>query len=590
MRSKISVFNWSFNKSFSDEKNSLDKAKCKILYSIFLIFFLKVICVLITSIYFDQNIQFIRAVIFLSLYLVLFRCFLLKLLSFKTIAHIIVLSSLLLISSNLFVTAKSVNIITIQFAFSLVLCSFFIINSAYGFFYSSLAIALIMTPMLFGSKYELFANSDGALASPGFELIVILNFISIIFIPYLFVEAFIKTIKEKEALNLQLLASVEVANEAAQSKSNFLSTMSHELRTPLNAVIGTTNLLLSDTYHKDQESNLNDLKFSASCLLDIVNDILDFNKLDSSNLKLETIKVNLENLIERVCSGLVNQANEKGIELKIAVNSEISNYDVFTDPTRITQIIYNLVGNAIKFTAKGNVSILLDILSKNNEYLKIRFSIKDTGIGVNEDKMNSIFEPFNQASSSITRNYGGTGLGLSIVKRLISLFNSEIKLESKIGEGSNFYFDIDFKYSQKTLEKEQEILTEVYNISDLNILVAEDNLMNRVLIKKVLSKWNNEPVFAIDGLDAIEISKNKTFDVILMDLHMPKIDGYEASKAIRNDASNINQKTPIIAFTASVSNTILEDIELAGMNDFIYKPFNVDEMYNKLRNIKNPKA
>lgn len=586
MGSKISIFNFSFNKIFEDETNSLNKAKYKILYTIFLMFFLKAICAIVTSIYFDQNTQLIRAIILLFIYLVLFRCFLSKLLSFKAIAHIIVLSSLLLISSNLFITAKSVNIITLQFAFSLILCSFYIINSAYGFFYSSIAISLIMISMLFGSKFEIFNSANGALASPGYEIIVVLNFISLIFIPYLFQEAFIKTIKEKEDLNLKLLMAVEVAKDAAQAKSNFLSTMSHELRTPLNAVIGTTNLLLEDSYHKDQTSNLNDLKFSANCLYNIVNDILDFNKLDSSKLQLEKINVNLNELLKNVCSGLINQALEKGIELKMDLNPEIANYDLITDPTRITQIIYNLVGNAIKFTKEGSVEVGLSILNRDDKFLKLRFFVKDTGIGIGESKKELIFEPFNQESSSITRNYGGTGLGLAIVKRLLLLFNSNINLESEVGKGSEFYFDINFEYENKSIISKNEIAIIDYDISNIKILVAEDNLMNRVLIKKVLSKWKNDPVFAENGQEAVELSKLNYYDVILMDLHMPKVDGFEASKLIRSDLTNLNNKTPIIAFTASVSNTILEDIKAVGMNDFIYKPFNADEMYNKLKNIK----
>lgn len=586
MGSKISIFNFSFNKIFEDETNSLNKAKYKILYTIFLMFFLKAICAIVTSIYFDQNTQLIRAIILLFIYLVLFRCFLSKLLSFKAIAHIIVLSSLLLISSNLFITAKSVNIITLQFAFSLILCSFYIINSAYGFFYSSIAISLIMISMLFGSKFEIFNSANGALASPGYEIIVVLNFISLIFIPYLFQEAFIKTIKEKEDLNLKLLMAVEVAKDAAQAKSNFLSTMSHELRTPLNAVIGTTNLLLEDSYHKDQTSNLNDLKFSANCLYNIVNDILDFNKLDSSKLQLEKINVNLNELLKNVCSGLINQALEKGVELKMDLNPEIANYDLITDPTRITQIIYNLVGNAIKFTKEGSVEVGLSILNRDDKFLKLRFFVKDTGIGIGESKKELIFEPFNQESSSITRNYGGTGLGLAIVKRLLLLFNSNINLESEVGKGSEFYFDINFEYENKSIISKNEIAIIDYDISNIKILVAEDNLMNRVLIKKVLSKWKNDPVFAENGQEAVEMSKLNYYDVILMDLHMPKVDGFEASKLIRSDLTNLNNKTPIIAFTASVSNTILEDIKAVGMNDFIYKPFNADEMYNKLKNIK----
>jgi len=428
----------------------------------------------------------------------------------------------------------------------------------------------------------------GELVSPGYEIIVFLNFLTIIYIPYLFYQAFVNTLKEKEDLNIQLQTAVKTANEAVKSKSEFLSTMSHELRTPLNTVIGTTDLLLSDTYEPHQAENLKDLKFSANSLLNIVNDILDYNKLESSKLKLEKINVDLNKLLNKVCSGMYNQANDKHINLKLEIDEEINNYDVVTDPTRITQIFYNLVGNAIKFTSVGEVAVKLEVVKKDTKNLVIRFTVKDTGIGISQDQQASIFEPFNQASTTITRNFGGTGLGLSIVKRLLLLFDSNINLVSEENQGSKFFFDIEFKYHLKceTLTTRKTLTTIVdKDISDLHVLVAEDNLMNRVLIKKVFSKWNNTPEFAENGQQAIEIAANTKFDIILMDLHMPVVDGYLASKTIKFGENNINHTTHIIAFTASISNEILKEVNEAGMTDYIYKPFDAAEMYDKLRNL-----
>lgn len=576
-----------FNLLFKDEADFSLKAKYKILFTFFVLAFIKGIIAIGTAIYFDQHFQMLRAFIFIGVYTVLFYAFIKKIIPLKTVAHIAITGCLILIYTNLFLTTKSVNIITLQFTFIVIISGFYILGTYFGTFYSVLSIIPVLASLSLRYKFS-YSTGMGALASPGYELIVLVNFITIIYIPYLFYQAFISTLKEKEGLNIQLQTAVKIANEAVKSKSEFLSTMSHELRTPLNTVIGTTDLLLSDAYDPHQVENLKDLKFSANYLLDIVNDILDYNKLESSKLKLETINVDLVKLLNEVSSGLYHQAHKKHIELKLEVDEEINNYSVFTDPTRITQILYNLIGNAIKFTSVGEVTVKLNILEKGVDNLLIRFTVKDTGIGISQDQQVSIFEPFNQASTSITRNFGGTGLGLSIVKRLLLLFGSNINLESRKHQGATFYFDIDFKYQLKPEQKDSELVSEEIilnqDISDLNILVAEDNLMNRVLIQKVFSRWKNTPVFAENGQQAIDIAAKTKFDLILMDLHMPVMDGYRASKTIKYDKNNINYSTPIIAFTASISEEILAEVKSAGMSDCIYKPFNATEMYDKMRN------
>lgn len=587
MKSGISFFNWSLNKLLKDETDSFLKAKYKILFIIFILSFVKGIVAVVTAAYFGQNFQMYRGLLFVVVYLWLFKSFLSKTLSLKVIAHILILGSLVLIYTNLFVTANSVNVVTLQFVFTLILSSFYILNLQSGLFYSSLAIIPILVSLLIGQKFS--TNSGlGSLASPGYELIVLVNFVTIVYIPYLFYQAFINTIQEKEELNFKLQDAVKTANEAVKVKSNFLSTMSHELRTPLNTVIGTTDLLLSDTYEPHQAENLKDLKFSANTLLHIINDILDYNKLESSKLTLEAIKVDLAKLLQTVCSGLQKQATEKHINLKLEIEEEINNYDFDTDPTRIAQIVYNLIGNAVKFTSVGEVLVKLTIEKKDTNKITLRFNIKDTGIGINAEKQAAVFEPFSQGSSSITRNFGGTGLGLSIVKRLLSLFDSKINLVSNVHQGSTFYFDIDFKYYPKAekITKRESLHVLVHkDLSDLRILVAEDNLMNRVLIKKVFAKWKNEPSFAENGQEAIDITSTTKFDVILMDLHMPLVDGYEAAKAIKSAENGLNRETDILAFTASISNEILAEVTASGMVDYIYKPFDPAEMYEKLRNL-----
>lgn len=587
MTSNISFFNWSLKKILAGETDSLLKARYKIVFIIFILSFLKASVAIITAAYFGQELQLVRAIIYLLIYLSLFKLFLGRVLSFRIIAHIILFGSFVLVCTNLYITSLAVNIATLQFVFVLILASFYTLNSRVGLIYSCLGITPIILSLIIKHEFGL-SPGVGSLQSPGYELIILLNFITIIYIPHLFYQAFAKTLNEKEKLNIELQNAVQLANEAVKSKAEFLSTMSHELRTPLNTVIGTTDILLSERYEPHQIENLKDLKFSANCLYHIINDILDFNKLEASKLSLEAINVDLGALIPKVCSALYHQSNKKHIGLELEIDKEIHLYEVVTDPTRITQVIYNLVGNAIKFTSVGEVRVKLNILKKERDHLIIRFAVSDTGIGIRKEKQASIFEPFKQASGSTTRNFGGTGLGLSIVKRLLLLFDSSIKLESTEHQGSTFYFDINFKYHQKSETKAAELPNENLqdqDLSDLNILVAEDNLMNRLLIKKVLARWNNNPVFAENGQEAIDLAAKTTFHVILMDLHMPLVDGYLAAKTIKYGENNINHNAQIVAFTASISDSILEEVKVSGMIDYIYKPFNAKLMYQKIRDL-----
>lgn len=584
MEQPISFFNWSLSKLLDTECDTFVKAKIKILFVVLIFPLIKLAVAIPVAWHNEQYFHLQRAVVMLVLYLVLLKLFLINKAYINAIAHVMVWFGLFIIWSNVFIYAQSINIATLQFVFMLILSSFYLLNKKYGLIYSFLG-TLPVVFYLLENGIKLTTGLPNELASPGFEIIVILNFITIIITHYLFQEAFVANISEKEALNKQLQLAVEEANQAAKSKSDFLSTMSHELRTPLNSVIGISELLLIDSKTEEQTENLKILQFSAANLHSLINDILDFNKLGSDKLDLEAIPVNLYELINDTCSGLRFQANKKGIDLNLGVDEVVKDQIVITDPTRISQIIYNLAGNAIKFTEKGSVSVSLKVLGGNDDTIIIRFSILDTGIGINPDKQESIFEPFVQASSSTTRNFGGTGLGLAIVKRLLLLFESNIKLESTPGFGSTFFFDISFKVDKEHGDALSRGQQADYDLSGLRILVAEDNPMNRLLLTKVFSKWKNEPAFAFDGREAIEKVKTCTYDVVLMDLHMPLVDGYEAAKAIRAIPDPVKSKVPIIALTASVSSNVYEKVKKAGMDDYILKPFKLKELYRKLKDI-----
>ncbi|MFM2226382.1 MAG: hypothetical protein RJA07_2584 [Bacteroidota bacterium] len=381
----------------------------------------------------------------------------------------------------------------------------------------------------------------------------------------------------------ELIGAKEKAEEAALEKQQFASIMSHEVRTPLNAVIGMTNILLMDNPRDNQIQELNTLKFAAENLLMLVNDILDFSKIESGKVNLEKITFDLPIMVNNLKNSYQFKADEKGIKINSIIDESIP-HQLLGDPTRISQILNNLVSNAIKFTEIGFVDISIRAIQTSNESVKIRFEIADSGIGIPVEKHQSIFDSFSQANSDTTRKYGGTGLGLTITKRLVELHNSKIFIDSDIGKGTTFYFDIDFVIS---FEK----LLPINNFNDYNntkiagkrILLVEDNPFNQLIATKFLEKWNAIVDTAENGKIALEkINLNSSYDLILMDIQMPVMDGIAATKAIREHQDISLQCIPIIALTAVAMENDKEKLLKDGMNDYISKPFNPADLYKKI--------
>jgi CheY-like chemotaxis protein/two-component sensor histidine kinase len=359
--------------------------------------------------------------------------------------------------------------------------------------------------------------------------------------------------------------------------------MSHEVRTPLNAVIGMTNILLMDNPRENQIQELSTLKFAAENLLSLVNDILDFSKIESGKVLLEQITFDLPVMVTNLRNSYQFKADEKNIKINAIIDETIP-HQLIGDPTRIAQILNNLVSNAIKFTDIGYVDVSVRVLGMNTEKATIRFEVSDSGIGISAEKHHTIFESFSQANSDTTRKYGGTGLGLTITKKLIELHQSNIFIESEIGKGSTFYFDLTFNISS-------EKLLPIPNFDDLGeknmvgkrILLVEDNPFNQLIATKFLEKWSAIVETAENGRVALEIlSKTNNFDLILMDIQMPELDGIETTKAIRKLDDIALQRIPIIALTAVAMENDKEKLLNDGMNDYISKPFNPTELYKKI--------
>jgi PAS domain S-box-containing protein len=384
-------------------------------------------------------------------------------------------------------------------------------------------------------------------------------------------------ISSKKKVELELIQAKEEALLLSRAKDMFISVMSHEIRTPLNAVIGMSNLLLEDHPLPSQKENLNILKFSADNLVTLINDVLDFTKIETGNIELEKAEVNLRNIIHSIKGSLQYAIKEKNIYIDSVIKPNVPDV-IIGDSTRLTQILLNLVSNAVKFTETGGIKIELDVVSQSKRSVRIRFSVTDTGIGIANDKLNLIFESFKQADSSTTRKYGGTGLGLAISKRLIELHDSRINVDSEPGKGSTFWFTITFNKADSN--KSNSITVD--NVLNINVLVVDDNQINRLLINKILTKWGATVDFAENGIQAIKQVETNVYDVVLMDIHMPEMGGLEATQIIRSKPESYFKQLPIIALTASMLNSQMGQIGNAGMNDYMLKPFEPKTLFEKL--------
>jgi len=372
--------------------------------------------------------------------------------------------------------------------------------------------------------------------------------------------------------------ATKIAEDAVKAKQQFLSNMSHEIRTPMNAIIGFTKVLLKTELSAKQKEFLTAIKMSGDALIVLINDILDLAKVDSGKMTFEKTPFRMSLSISAMLHLFQTKILEKNLVLIKEYDENIP--DVLVgDAVRLHQIILNLVSNSVKFTSKGKITVSVKMLSQDDEKVTIEFSVSDTGIGIVESKMENIFENFQQATSDTSRLYGGTGLGLAIVKQLVETQGGTVRVKSKVGEGSTFSFTLDFIKTNAEAEAEIENVKADSTIKNIRVLVAEDIPLNQLLMKTILDDFGFERDIAENGKIAVEKLQTTPYDIILMDLQMPEMNGFEATDYIR---SVMNSNIPIIALTADVTTVDLEKCKAVGMNDYISKPLDERLLYSKI--------
>jgi len=386
-------------------------------------------------------------------------------------------------------------------------------------------------------------------------------------------------IEQIEKQNNELKTAKNNSDAALKTKERFLANMTHELRTPLTSIVGLSSLLEETELNKEQKEYLENIKHSSDHLLSIINDLLEFSKLGTGKLQLEKNQFSIRKTIERIERSMEFELKNRNLNFISMVENSIP-YLIIGDEYRLNQILINLVGNAIKFTPNGSIKVEVKAIKESIEIIELEFRVIDTGIGITKEKQNLVFESFTQESSETNRKYGGTGLGLAITKQLIEMQKGSIRVESEKDKGSSFIFNIPFQ--KKPDQKREDSDGLIQNIKDSKVIVVDDNPMNLLFTRSLLEKNGLLVETASNGGEAIEKLKEQAFDIVLLDLHMPDMDGYEVSRKIRAFKENKNSLIPIIALTAAATLNEIKKCFDSGMNDYLVKPFKKEELLSKI--------
>ncbi len=431
--------------------------------------------------------------------------------------------------------------------------------------------ASLQAPVLVQKKYT---NADevfyGSLSTEAFE-----------YLGQQLYKVSVLDITQQKIAEIELFSSKEKAEVATVAKTRFLSNMSHELRTPLNAIVGTTNLLLHDETPVGLAQQYTTLQYASEQMLGIINDVLDLNKIEAGKLILDRNTFNLKETIEKVVSIFKPQFTHKKLDFIVHIDAQ-TDCSIVADDIRIRQVITNLLSNALKFTLVGYVQLKVQVVAKKSESIQVEFMVSDTGIGVALDKQKSIFTSFTQADLNTTRKFGGTGLGLTICKMIVEKMGGDIHLQSEEFKGSTFSFNLDLSInSSKNILAKKDSTTKLESLENLQVLIAEDNLINMSVATRFLQVWNVNYKEAYNGLEAVNLFKTNQFDLLLIDLEMPEMDGYAAIEEIRK----MDAKIPAIAFTAAMLENMEEHLMNKGFSGYCSKPFKPSDLHSKLKEV-----
>ncbi|MES2809679.1 MAG: ATP-binding protein [Bacteroidota bacterium] len=395
----------------------------------------------------------------------------------------------------------------------------------------------------------------------------------------------INDVTPQKSYQSQLIKSKEAAEIGKKAKEAFLANMSHELRTPINGIIGLTSLLRKTPVSDQQNSMLDLLEVSSQSLLGVINDVLDISKIEAGKFSIIRSPSKLNDLLQAVYRLLKFKADEEHIEFFLNVDPEIPEY-LMIDSLRLNQIMMNLLSNAIKFTKRGYVKLTVSILKKEKDKVQLQFSVEDTGIGIPKHRLKDIFESFEQADDDTAAKYGGTGLGLAIVKKLAELKGGELTVDSRIGEGSIFTFTNWYIIAEKPKEEKNKANnTTLSPFTGINVLVAEDNMVNQFMLTKILKDWKVNVEVVNNGLKAFEKLKEGNYDIVLMDTHMPEMNGYQAARKIRIELDEPKRSIPIISLSAATFDNEQQEALASGMNDVLGKPFQPDQLHAKMEKL-----
>jgi signal transduction histidine kinase len=384
--------------------------------------------------------------------------------------------------------------------------------------------------------------------------------------------------QEAERQKLELSDAKQKADSAVIAKSRFLSNMSHEMRTPLNGIVGTVNLMLQEPFLPGQQQNLEVLKYSSEHMLSVVNDVLDFSKIEAGKMALSDDAFNIKTLLDKIYTVFKNQFAQKNVDFDFQIDNTLDK-EFKGDETRLRQVLTNLIGNALKFTEKGHVYCVGRLISADSNSAEIYFSVEDTGIGMSAEQKEIIFDAFNQGETSTTRRFGGTGLGLTISKKIVTMLGGTLQVVTETGKGSRFSFTIRMNYSNNSgLYLNEKRVSKLRSLKGTKVLVAEDSVLNMTITRKFLERWEVSIDEATNGKEAVDYFHANHYDLLLIDLDMPVMDGYQALAEIRKTNADI----PAIAFTAAVLPNMKEHLREKGFNDFLPKPFRPEDLHKKI--------